>query len=175
MVKADPNMSTREVMLKSLEGVHDSVSEYIDRMNWKRKLQRQKDRLLGYPQGKTSPDKLVIPAEWMVYPNKEEFIIYDDKLDSGRIIIMSSPFMMAVLANADVCAGDGTFDMRFPQKRKWAQIYSLHSLVTYSLHAYVAEAFIPAVVFASTNRTAATYIAALTEIKNWIRNKLEIE
>jgi hypothetical protein len=164
LVKADPSMSTREVMLKSLEGIHDSVSEYIDRMNWKRKIQRQKERLLGYPLGKTSPDKLVIPAEWAIYPNNEEFIIYDDKLDSGRIIIMTSPFMMKVLATADVCAGDGTFDMRFPPKRKWAQIYSLH--------AYVAGAFIPAVVIASTNRTAATYIAALTEVKNWIRNKL---
>ena len=167
LMKADPNMSPREVMTKSLEGVHDSVSEYIDRMNWKRKLQRQKERLLGYPRGKTSADKLVIPPEWKIYPSNEEFVIYDDKLDSGRIIIMTSPFMMAVLANADVCAGDGTFDMRFPPKRKWAQIYSLH--------AYVAGAFVPAVVIASTNRTAATYIAASTEVQNWIRNKLEIE
>jgi hypothetical protein len=55
--------------------------------------------------------------------------------------------------------------MRFRPTQKWAQLYTIFI--------YVNGAFIPAVVFASSKRTAVIYEAAFKEIKDYIQRQLE--
>jgi hypothetical protein len=72
-----------------------------------------------------------------------------------------------VLSKLEVVAGDGTFNMRFPPKRKWSQLYALHG--------YLNGTFVPVVAIASSARTTPVYVAALRAIKQWILENLGVQ
>ncbi len=101
--------SIMDVMASAMEGIEEPLSSYIDRENLQRKLRQIKkvrssvprflpcaigcnlrhfQVLLNYPDGPTTPDDLEIPDQWLNYPDGEPFVIYDQKVNGQRVIIM---------------------------------------------------------------------------------------
>jgi hypothetical protein len=72
-----------------------------------------------------------------------------------------------VLAESDVVASDGTFNIRPKPKKKWRQVYSLHS--------YVNGTFVPTVVAYMTSKSANAYKDMFTSLKEWIHTNLQTE
>ena len=72
-----------------------------------------------------------------------------------------------VLAESDVVASDGTFNIRPKLKKKWRQVYSLHS--------YVNGTFIPTVVTYMTSKSTRAYKQMFTSLKEWIHANVKTE
>jgi len=144
LFKSNPHAGVDSVMKSVLDGKPSMLLRYIDRESMSRTLYRVKKNLLKYPPGPTTPSSLVIPEERKLHTGGSQFVMFDDTLEGVRIIMMSSPQNMQILADAEVIAMDGIFEMRFPSKRK-CQLYSIH--------AYVKRGFVVTVVVAMSRRT----------------------
>lgn len=72
-----------------------------------------------------------------------------------------------MLAKSDVVASDGTFNIRPKPKKKWRQVYSLHS--------YVNGTFVPTVVAYMTSKSAQAYTQMFTSLKEWIHDNVKNE
>jgi MULE transposase domain len=102
-------------------------------------------------------------------------------------VIISSPFMMEVLANAEVVASDGTFKAKpvelqgrstaamaarstaadngtlgREKQKGWSQVYTLHPQVN--------GRFVPAAVAFIGRANTGVYLVLLSAISDWIRN-----
>jgi len=138
-----------------------------------RALYLTKSAILTYPRGPTSPGDLAIPDEWAIHPDETDFVVGDFMLartraiKAERIIILSHPRNLRILSQCEVAAGDGTFEMRFPPQKEWKQLYIIHGLVK--------NIFVPLVGFASNSTTARMYVSAITYLKDYMRESLELE
>lgn len=72
-----------------------------------------------------------------------------------------------VLAESDVVASDGTFNIRPKPKKKWRQVYSLHS--------HVNGTFIPTAVACMTSKSTRAYQQMFTSLKEWIHDNVKTE
>jgi hypothetical protein len=70
-----------------------------------------------------------------------------------------------VLAEAEVVASDGTFNIRPKPKKKWRQVYSLHT--------YVNGTFIPCAVAYMTSKSRHYYKTMLRSLRTWMHDNLE--
>jgi hypothetical protein len=173
MIRIDPKRGVDEIITEVLRNYPDAVQRRVKRKNLERVLYHTNDVLLNHPKGPTTPEELIIPEEWSIFPDGEPYVIGDlvlartPRASAERMILFTHPRNLRWLSECSVVAGDGTFAMRFPPQAEWRQLYIIHG--------HVRDTFIPLVGIASNSSTGRMYASSLTYLRDYMHQVMGID